>query len=71
MANGWTPERRRKQSEAIRQWQPWNNSTGPQTQTGKAIASRNAYKGGLRPMVRETAKLLREQRDFLKEVSGS
>lgn len=70
MANGWTPERRKKQAEAIRQWQPWNNSTGPQTPNGKVIASRNAYKGGFRPMLRKTSKLLREQREFLKEVNN-
>lgn len=33
------------QAEAIRQWQPWNKSTGPRTKKGKARSSRNADKG--------------------------
>lgn len=68
MANGWTPERRKKQSEAIRQWQPWNKSTGPRTAEGKAIASQNAYTGGTRLFMRRIAASLRDQRDALKLV---
>lgn len=59
MANGWTPERRAKQSAAIRQWQPWERSTGPRTAAGKARVSRNAWKGGTRDALRLLAKLLR------------
>lgn len=44
-AASWTPERRAKQAEAIRRWQPWNKSTGPRTKEGKARSSRNADKG--------------------------
>jgi hypothetical protein len=43
--SGWTPERRAKQAEAIRRWQPWAKSTGPRTEEGKARSSRNADKG--------------------------
>jgi hypothetical protein len=43
--SGWTPERRAKQAEAIRQWQPWRKSSGPRTEEGKAKSSRNADKG--------------------------
>ncbi len=43
--SGWTPERRAKQAEAIRQWQPWGRATGPRTDEGKAKSSRNADKG--------------------------
>lgn len=43
--SAWTPERRAKQAEAIRRWQPWNKSTGPRTKEGKARSSRNADKG--------------------------
>jgi hypothetical protein len=68
MANGWTPERRKKQSEAIRQWQPWNKATGPRTDEGKAITSQNAFKGGHRPLIRAVAALLRDQRETLKLV---
>ena len=59
MANGWSEERRRAQAEAIRAWRPWERSTGPRTAEGKARASRNAWKGGLRALLRRLAKLLR------------
>src|SRR5437868_5684912 len=49
---GWTPERRVRQSEAIRSWRPWLRSTGPQTPRGKARSSRNAFKGGKRAKLR-------------------
>lgn len=41
----WTPERRARQAEIIRQTQPWKSSTGPKTPEGKAISARNAYAG--------------------------
>lgn len=44
-SSSWTPERRAKQAEAIRRWQPWSKSTGPRTEEGKARSSRNADKG--------------------------
>lgn len=37
----WTAEARRKQSEAIRQWQPWQKSTGPTSEAGKLQSARN------------------------------
>ena len=42
--SAWTPERRAKQAEAIRRWQPWEKATGPRSDAGKAISSRNADK---------------------------
>jgi len=48
MANGWTPERRAKQREAIQLWRPWEQSTGPQSDEGKAVSSQNAVVHGLR-----------------------
>ncbi len=44
MANGWTPERKAKQSELIRQWKPWQHSTGAKKPEGKAIVAKNAVK---------------------------
>jgi len=41
--NGWTPERRAKQREAIRRWKPWEKSTGPRTPLGKAESARNGF----------------------------
>ena len=70
MVNGWTLERRERQAELIRQWQPWKQSTGPKTPEGKATASRNAWQGGDMARMRELAKdvnrVLREQRQWLK-----
>jgi hypothetical protein len=60
MANGWTPERRARQSEAIRRWRPWERSTGPKTAQGKTRVSRNAYRGGHRAILRALARLLKE-----------
>jgi hypothetical protein len=40
--SAWTPERRARQSEIIRQTKPWEHSTGPRTEAGKARSSRNA-----------------------------
>jgi hypothetical protein len=68
MGNGWTAARRKKQSEAIRQWQPWNKATGPRTDKGKAIASQNAFKGGHRPLIRGIAAVLRDQQETLKQI---
>ncbi|WP_411725818.1 hypothetical protein [Methyloglobulus sp.] len=55
----WTPEQRAQQSQKIGQWQPWNKSTGARTAKGKAIASRNAYKGGHRALMRGMYAVLR------------
>lgn len=69
MANGWTPERRARQAEAIRRWKPWAKSTGPRSDEGKARSSRNAYRGGRWRELRELSKamnaLLQAQRDGL------
>ena len=61
MANGWTHERRARQAALIRQWKPWQNSTGPRSLEGKATSSHNAWQGGVRPLIRERGKELREQ----------
>ncbi len=44
MANGWTEERKARQSELIQNWKPWRHSTGARTPEGKAISSKNAVK---------------------------
>lgn len=68
MANGWTPERRARQAEAIQQWQPWAKSTGPRTKAGRAAARGNAWKGGQRPMLRSLSRALQGQREWLVEL---
>lgn len=40
--SAWTPERRARQAERIRSTRPWEQSTGPKTEAGKAISSQNA-----------------------------
>ena len=68
-AAGWTPERRKKHSEAIRGWQPWSRSTGPKSAEGRARVSRNAWTGGhrvtLRQLTKELNQALRAQRGWL------
>ena len=66
MANGWTPERKAKQSELIQNWQPWNKSTGARTPEGKAISSKNAYKGGSLSLMKVIASALRDYKQMLK-----
>ena len=66
MANAWTPERKARQALLIQNWQPWNKSTGARTPEGKAVSSRNAYKGGIRSICREINTLFRDYKDMLK-----
>ena len=61
MGNGWTPERKARQAELIKTWQPWRHSTGPRTPEGKARTARNGWKGGNREVLRQLAKLLRRE----------
>jgi len=63
-----TPEHRALRAKLIRRWKPWEKSIGPKSAEGKAKVSRNAYKGGHRPLMRELAKRLREQRENLKRI---
>ena len=45
MAKQWLQHSREKQRENIMSREPWNNSTGPKSDSGKDISSRNADKG--------------------------
>lgn len=69
MADGWSPERRAAQAEAIRRWSPWRQSTGPRSAEGKVRSSKNAGKGGVwlkeRSEISQIRRLLREQRQAL------
>lgn len=70
-ARTWTTEQRQRQREAIQRWKPWTQSTGPASPEGKAVAARNAYKGGqrtaLRKLVQELNLALKAQRENLSE----
>lgn len=61
MARQWTAEQRARQSVLIQRWRPWERSTGARTPEGKAVAARNAYKGGARVMMRELSHLLKKE----------
>ena len=51
-AKRWTPESRAKQAAKIKEWQPWQQSTGAKTVQGKANSAMN---GGFRRMKPLTA----------------
>jgi hypothetical protein len=61
-ARSWTQEQRERQREAIKRWKPWEHSTGPRSDEGKAKVSRNGWKGGTRRMLRELARMLNPMR---------
>ena len=65
----WTTQERQRQAELIRQWQPWQHSTGARTIEGKAIASRNAFKGGFRQQLKELRQLLRDAKQVLNQIN--
>jgi hypothetical protein len=68
MATTWTPERRARQSALIQQWKPWEQSTGPRSDLGKAAAARNAYRGGLSSQLRQIRQAMRQQSVMLKSM---
>ena len=53
----------------IRQWKPWEKSTGPKTPEGKSIVSRNAWKGGEWLQLRLLARALRRQQKYIEGIS--
>ena len=70
-SNGWTPERRAKQAELIKQWMPWAKSTGPKSVEGKEIVSRNAWRGGHRAQLRELSRLVNAEVRASRELVAS
>lgn len=74
MVNGWTPERRKRQAELIRQWAPWAKSTGPKSQEGKERVARNSWRGGHRQQLRELVKMvnaqIRQAREMVASIHG-
>lgn len=62
--SGWTEEKRQAERDRIYQTKPWLKSTGAKTVEGKAICSRNAFKGGLDAQIKS---LRSEMNAFLKE----
>ena len=72
-ARNWTEEQKRQQSQRIQTWKPWESSTGPRTKQGKAIASRNSLKHGMRSQQaivssQEAQEYLKQARELIKQV---
>ena len=65
----WTTQERQRQAQLIKQWQPWQHSTGARTAEGKAKASRNAFKGGFRQQLKELRQLLRDAKQALNKIA--
>ena len=61
-------ERRQRQAQLIKQWQPWQHSTGARTLEGKAISARNAYKGGERQQLKAISQLLRDAKRVIDAI---
>jgi hypothetical protein len=74
MARHWTPEERQRQAALIRNWRPWEQSTGPRTDEGKVESAGNATKHSLRSAEwiedkKRFNDLMRRSRDMLKRIS--
>lgn len=63
-----TPEHRRLRAELIHRWRPWEHSTGPKTEAGKAKVSRNSFRGGIRGQLQWALRVLREQEEALRSL---
>ncbi len=59
-ARQWTQAQRDRQAKLIHRWKPWEKSTGPITERGKALASKNAVNYSTREVLRHLAKTNRE-----------
>ena len=68
VAGPWTPERRARAAEVARRVQPWRRSSGPKTPVGKAISSKNGYRGGMRAQLRD---LHRHGRAILRDFDAA
>lgn len=64
--NGWTDERKAKQSAMIHQWQPWQYSTGAKTEQGKEVSKMNAKRITIHGLYRQACKLYRAKQLYLK-----
>lgn len=68
----WTPEDRARQAELIRAHKPWEKSTGPKTEEGKEICSRNGTTHGYYSRAaREYRKALLDARALLRLARDS
>ncbi len=75
-SKAWTPEKRKRQADIMRERKAWKHSTGPKTNEGKAASAANAHKHGMRSaVVAELVRCLAIQAKsvdkFLKEIQDS
>jgi hypothetical protein len=56
-------------AQLIQRWKPWEKSTGPKSDEGKAESAMRGYKGDLRGMLRGLRAILREQAEALNEAA--
>ena len=68
MARPLTPEERARQSALIRNWKPWEHSTGAKTSAGKAQSSQNAFQNVIGQMLKKIRQVLREQKKAIERI---
>jgi hypothetical protein len=54
-----TPEHRALRAELIRRWRPWEQSSGPKTDAGKAVVAMNSWRGNQRGTISAANRLAR------------
>ena len=64
--NGWTPERRQRQSQRIHEWQPWRQSTGATTAEGKERAKMNAKRFTAMGLYKQACKICNARQLYLR-----
>ena len=70
MPRKWTPEQKAAQAEKIKNWKPWEKSTGPKTRGGKRRARMNALTHGFHtPEHKVLRQALKLQREFTRGVA--
>lgn len=67
-ARKWTLAQRQQQAQAIQDWRPWEQSTGPRTPEGKSVVSGNAYCGAVRLQLRDLSRAIGQQQAGLKKL---
>jgi hypothetical protein len=63
-----TPEHRKLRAELIKRWRPWEKSTGPKSDEGKARSAQRGFKGGERALLAALRRILREQENLLNSL---
>lgn len=67
----WSLEERKRQSQLIQQWRPWQQSTGAKSVQGKEVSKLNAYKhGGRCADIRNAARYIAECKRSLIRIIG-